>query len=104
MNVIHEFYYIVGQADFYQHYILEIEKETERQLVCRVYDATKTKYKGKATLKKSQLDQIHKFVDRKYGTFYRLYIIEEKDVDLHQKAKDIIYRHLIAVAENFYNS
>ena len=99
-GVIHEFYYVVGCRDFHSWYRLIVDKETEKMLYGRVFDSASVDC-GRFAVKKSNIDDIHEICDAKRGSVYRVQIDGSDFTSARNKAKDIIYKHLIKIAEKF---
>lgn len=101
-KVIHEFYYIVGYAGFHSHYKLMVDRETEKMLYGDALNNKGNAY-GRFAIKKSNLNEVQKIIDRKYGTVYKVQIEENEKETARLIAKDIIYNYLFEIAERFKN-
>lgn len=101
-KVIYEFYYVVGHANFHSHYELIVERETEKMLYGDALNNEGNAY-GRFAIKKSNLNEVQKIIDRKYGTVYKVQIEENEKETARLKAKDIVYNYLFQVAERFKN-
>jgi hypothetical protein len=99
-KIIHEFYYVVGLKDFSNHLILKVDKETEKMMYGEMFYHEGVRY-GRFALNKRKLNAVDSVVDSKYGTVYRVYVDENSEDAAYAKAKEIVYNHLIRVAESF---
>lgn len=101
-KVIHEFFYVVGHADFHSYYKLIVDRETEKMLYGDALNNEGNAY-GRFAIKKNNLNQVYKIIDRKYGTVYKVQIEENEKETARLIAKDIIYNYLFEIAERFKN-
>lgn len=101
-KVVYEFYYIVGQADFHSCYKLIVDRETEKMLYGDALNNEGNAY-GRFAIKKNNLNQVYKIIDRKYGTVYKVQIKENEKETARLIAKDIIYNYLFEITERFKN-
>lgn len=99
-KTIYEFYYVVGCNRFSKHYRLVVDKETEKMLYGRAFDDTGYEC-SKFAVNKSNIDCIYELCERKIGTVYRVQIDDSDFASARNKAKNIIYEHLIEIAEKF---
>jgi len=99
-KILYEFYYVVGCNDFSKHYRLVVDRETEKMMYGISFDGTGYKC-GRFSVNKSNIDCIYELSDRKVGTVYRVQIDDSDFASAHSKAKDIVYAHLIEIAERF---
>lgn len=101
-KVIHELYYIVGHKDFASHYKLVVDKETEKMLYGDALNNSGNAY-GRFAIKKSNLNEVQKIIDRKYGLVYKILIETNKKEDACIQARSIIYNYLLKIADDFKN-
>ena len=99
-KTIHEFYYVIGLDDFSTHNILKVNRETDKMLYGDVLDYAGVPF-GRFALNKRKLNVVDSISDRKYGLVYRVQIDDSSETEARVKAKEIVYTHLIEIAENF---
>lgn len=99
-KIIYEFYYVVGCHDFSKYYRLVVDRETEKMMYGMSFDGTGYKC-GRFSVNKSNINCIYELSDRKVGTVYRVQIDDNGFASARSKAKDIVYKHLIEIAERF---
>ena len=99
-KIIHEYYYCIGHTDFIQHNELVADKETEKMLYGTAFDEGVIKC-GRFAVRKEDLNKIYEQIDRRRGTVYRIQIDDSDKECAYRKAKDMIYKYLLEIAEKF---
>ena len=99
-KILYEFYYVIGCNDFSKHYKLVVDRETEKMMYGISFDGTGYKG-GRFAVNKSNIDCIYELCERSIGTVYRVQIDNSDFISARNKAKDIVYKHLIEIAERF---
>lgn len=82
-KVLHEYTYVINRPDLFQKYDLVVDRETEKMLYGQAFG-------NNFAVKKSDLSKVKIFVDRKYGTFYRITIDSSMIEDTCAYAKELI--------------
>lgn len=99
-KIIYEFYYIVGLTDFSSCYKLVVDKETKKMLYGNALYEGITQ-SGRFSVNKSNLNQVYEKIDRRKGLVYRIQVDDSNYESAYKKAKDIVYKHLVKIAEKF---
>ena len=101
MKTVYEFYYIVGQHDFSNIYILKANKETERMIYGKAYTFGDEQPCGNFMLNISKIGTLSNYVDKKHGSFCKIWIEQQENVDPKKEAHKLIYHYLISIANQF---
>ena len=97
-KVLYECYYVVGCRHIHSCYKMTVDKETDRMYYGVVLN-------DRFAVNKGNLNRVHKIVDRKHGTVYRVQIDDaESEHEAKQKAKEIICDYIIGFVERFKNN
>lgn len=100
-KIIHEFYYVVGAKDFANHYVLEVDKETEKMLYGNALNNVGNVY-GRFAIKKSNLNEVTKIVDKRHGLVLRVQLKDYGDgYDAYEEAKNRVFEYLTEMVEDF---
>lgn len=100
-KILYEFYYVVGGWEFSSYYKLIVDRETEKMLYGDVFEESGDKW-GRFAINKSNLNCVHEFHSASKGTAYRLQVDDSDYTSAYKKAKNIIYNHLMVIAERFF--
>ena len=100
MKTIYEFYYIVGQRDFINTYILKADKETQRMIYGTAYTLTDEDC-GRFQLNKSKVGTLSMCVNERHGSFCKIWIEEQENIDPKEEAYRLIYHYLMSIANQF---
>lgn len=98
-KILYEFYYVVGCNKFSKYYRLVVDRETEKMMYGISFDSTGYKG-GRFAVNKSNIGCVYELCG-KIGTVYRVQIDDSDFASARSKAKDIVYKHLIEIAERF---
>jgi hypothetical protein len=98
-KILYEFYYVVGCNKFSKYYRLVVDRETEKMMYGISFDGTGYKG-GRFAVNKSNIDCAYELCG-KIGTVYRVQIDDSDFASARSKAKDIVYKHLMEIAERF---
>jgi glycyl-tRNA synthetase alpha subunit len=99
-KIIYEFYYVVGDWELSSYYKLIVDRETEKMLYGDVFEESGEKW-GRFAINKSKLNCIHETYNSSTGTIYRVQVDDGDYTSAYNKAKDVVYKHLLKIAERF---
>lgn len=99
-KILYEFYYVVGGWDFSSYYKLIVDRETEKMLYGDVFEESGDKW-GRFAINKGNLNCVHEFYSASKGTAYRVQVDDSDYTSAYNKAKNVVYEHLIKIAERF---
>ena len=96
MKILHEYTYVINRPDLFQKYDLVVDRETKKMLYGKVLESN-------FAVRKSDLNTVKVFIDRKYGTFYRVTIDSDAMEDTCIAAKELISIVLYKEMQNLLN-
>lgn len=96
MKILHEYTYVINRPDLFQKYDLVVDRETKKMLYGKVLESN-------FAVRKSDLNTVKVFIDRKYGTFYRVTIDSDTMEDTCIAAKELISIVLYKEMQNLLN-
>lgn len=96
-KIIHEYWYAFGTS-YFSHYELRVEKETPKMFYGKVFRTGGLTSLGNFAAKKDSLDQV---IEIKTMTRlkYKVQINLEDEAAARNMAKQLIYNHIIQIAE-----
>lgn len=102
-KVVYELYYIVGGCTFSTGYNCVVDKETNKMLYGDIFYQSGVPYGKRFAINKENLNRIHTIIDQRRGLVYRVQVEGDNRKDAENKARKIIYDHMMCFVEEFKN-